>query len=276
MSEIIEPGGVCFQQSPCGVLIADDQGTILQINPALEAMLGVPAEHFIGTTRETLEPAAYRCLFDGAGTILVAGPDVNQQRWLSCTESEGSAYSVKFYLDVTEQVLMQQQISALQEQVNDLTITDALTGLANPRALSRALNSQVTRSRRYNNPLCLAVVALVDHASPGTKLSDEAVLAASRYLRERLRWVDTIARWDHDHFIIILPETVADDANDLISQISVGFLEDEEASRPQGHHLELRFGLAQWNKGNDSQMLMDRAAQALSSTREMLVAVSNT
>ena len=70
-----------------------------------------------------------------------------------CKEFEGSTQIFKFFEEVTEQVKLKQENSALQQQVEELTITDELTGLANPRALNRALSSQVTRSRRYNNPL---------------------------------------------------------------------------------------------------------------------------
>ena len=119
---------------------------------------------------------------------------------------------------------LKQEVNALHQQVEDLTITDELTGLANPRALNSALNSQVTRSRRYNNPLCLAVMELVDETDPEASLSDDAILATSRHLRDRLRWVDTIARWDHNHFVVILPETNAEHGSDLIGQDQRGIL----------------------------------------------------
>jgi len=265
MSQNSEIETTCFQRSPCGVLVMDKERTILQLNSALASMLGLPAEQLVGKNHKTLQPTACQCLLNGEGLIQLTGTGINQEKWLFCTEVEESTQIVKFFQDATEQIALKQQISALHQQVEDLTITDELTGLANPRALNRALSSQVTRSRRYNNPLCLAVIELVDESNPQASLSDDVVLAASRHLRDRLRWVDTIARWDHNHFIVILPETNAEHGSDLIGKISSGFCDIEIPWLGENQTLKLRFGLAQWIKGNDSRMLMDRAAQNLNS-----------
>jgi len=276
MSQNSETETICFQRSPCGVLILDKAGSILKLNEALAAMLALPADQFLGKTRETLQPVVCQGLFKGDGLIHFAGPEMQQEKWLLCTEFEGSTHTTKFYQDVTGQVKLQQRVDALQQQVEDLTITDALTGLANPRAFNNALNSQVTRSRRYNNPLCLAIMELVDETDPGASLSDDAILATSRHLRDRLRWVDTIARWDHNHFVTILPETNAEHGSELIGQISAGFSDIVMPSLQQDQTLKLKFGLAQWMKGNDAQMLMERAAQSLNSQSEELLETAAT
>jgi len=268
MSQNSETETICFERNPCGMLIMSVDGSILQLNSALASMLGLPANSLLGKNHETLKPAVYQRLLKGEGLMHLAGPGIEQEKWLFCTEFQGSAEIIKFYQDITEQMKMKQQINALQQQVEELTITDELTGLANPRALNRALNTQVTRSRRYQNPLCLAVMELVDTGDLAAPLSDDAILATSRHLRDRLRWVDTIARWDHNHFIVILPETNTEDGSDLIAKICAGFSDIEIPSQQKGQTLELRFGLAQWLKGNDSRILMERAAEALNSHEE--------
>ena len=268
MSRSSEFETICFQQNPCGVLVMDIQRTVLQLNPALESMLGLPASRLVGKNHETVQPNAYQCLLKGEGLTHLTGTGIEQEKWFLCKEFEGSTQIFKFFEEVTEQVKLKQENSALQQQVEELTITDELTGLANPRALNRALSSQVTRSRRYNNPLCLAVLELVDESNPEASLSDETILTASRHLRDRLRWVDTIARWDHNHFVVILPETKHEDGNDLIGKISASFTETTLPPVTGNHTLKLRFGLAQWMKGNDSRLLMERAALALNSSRE--------
>lgn len=268
MSQNSEIETICFQRSPCGVLIMDKERTILQSNTALASMFGLPVDRLVGKNHETLQPAAYQNLLEGEGLMHLAGAGIEQEKWFFCSEFEGPNRTLKFYQDVTEQVELKQENNALHQQVEELTITDELTGLANPRALKSALNSQVTRSRRYGNPLCLVVMELVDQGDPEPSLSEDAILAVSRHLRDRLRWVDTIARWDHNHFVVILPETNAEHGNGLIGKISAGFPDINVPSMPGGHTLNLRFGLAQWIKGNDSRMLMERAAQALNSSEE--------
>lgn len=268
MSQNSEIHSTFFKHCPCGVLVTDREGSILQLNEAMASMLGGRADGFEGKTAETLQPAAYQCLFKKDGIIHLAGPGIEQEKWLTCTEIEEPSGIVRFYQDITQQVRLQQKVNALLQQVEDLTITDELTGLANPRALNRALSSQVTRSRRYDNPLCLAAIELVDANNPQADISDDAILAASRHLRDRLRWVDTIARWDHNHFVVILPETNTEHGTQLIEKICEGFSDIDITSLQEGQTPQLRFGLAQWKKGDDSRLLMERAVQMLNSQGE--------
>jgi diguanylate cyclase (GGDEF)-like protein len=252
---------ICLQHAPCGMLILDQTGVIVASNRQLHEWLGSTESTLVGQSRQGLEQAGLKALFTEQELAHLAPPGAAGERWLLCSQHETEAgETVRFYLDVSSQVRAEEQIALLQQQVEDLTITDALTGLANPRALNRALNSQVTRSRRYNNPLCLVLMELSDTSNPDAALSDDQILAASRYLRDRLRWVDTIARWDHNHFLIILPETHTEDGNALIEKISSEFQEIASEIQADGQTLGLHFGLAQWMKGNDSRMLMDRAA----------------
>ena len=263
MIEYSEFAEACLQNSPCGTLVLDDAGRIHWMNRALEEMLEISAERMQGKTTDNLPSATHQELFDGEGLLHLQGAGTAQERWLQCTVAKQGKLTCKFYLDVTESVQLRSVTDDLQQQVEELTITDELTGLANQRALNRALSTQVTRSRRYNNPLSLAVVELADDANPEPTFDDDIILGTSRYLRDRLRWVDLIARWDHNHFVVVLPETNAEDARSLVSGISEGFEQAPISAESKQGQLRLRFGLAQWQKGNDSRLLMERAAEDL-------------
>jgi len=235
-----------LNNSPCGMLLLDRSGCILQLNPALETLLGHTTEQLQGQSAETLSFPALKGLFEGEGLVHLASPGVRQERWLDCkiSRSPGATHVILFFLDVTEQVRLREEVEQLRRQIEELTITDELTGLSNRRALNRALSTQVTRSRRYQNPLSLAVLELMDESDPAAELSDGDLLAASQYLRDRLRWVDVIARWDHNHFVIVLPETNAHDGTDLIDKISREFTPQQLQQSIQDRALTLHFGLA--------------------------------
>ena len=254
-----------LDDSPCGMLLLDRSGCILQLNPALETMLGHTTEQLLGQRLETLSFPALKGLFKGEGLVHLASPGVRRERWLDCkrSRSSGAAQAILFFQDVTEQVRLSEEVEQLRRQVEELTITDELTGLSNQRALNRALSTQVTRSRRYQNPLSLAVLELSEESDPAAELSDGDLLGASRYLRDRLRWVDVIARWDHNHFVIVLPETNARDGAELINKISREFTPQQLPQTVQNQSLTLRFGLAEWQKGDDPRLLMERAAKDL-------------
>lgn len=253
----------CLQTNPCGVLILDQSGSITWLNPALEAMLALKSDQLVGQNREGFPFTTHRGLFKDAGLMHLFGPGVEQERWLLCTvetlnDPDPANHTIKYFQDVTEQVQLREENQRLQKQVEELAITDELTGLANRQSLTRALNAQVARSRRYQNPLSLAVIALEDSETDET-LPNDAILAISRYLRDRLRWVDLIARWDHNQFIAILPETKLQDGTDLLDKVRAEFadLSWPESFNPE--NLSLQFGLAEWNKGQDARLLLKQA-----------------
>ncbi len=164
--------------------------------------------------------------------------------------------------DSSELELLREENRRLKQQVEELSITDELTGLTNRRALKRALETQVTRSRRYHNPLSVMLieVALEDSTEePG----DEIILAVSRFLGESLRWVDMIARWDKQQFILVLPETAIDDGQRLLQKIRQGFGQSELFTQFSDSSTLLYVGLAEWQKGDDVRLLLQRASKAL-------------
>jgi diguanylate cyclase (GGDEF)-like protein len=266
----------CLQNSPCGMLVVDDAGIVQRINRSLEEMLDISAERIQGKSLESLRNTVHKALLGEAGLLHLSGPGMTRERWLQCTVRQLGPMTGRYYLDVSELVQLREEAESLRQQVEELTITDELTGLANRRALNRALNTQVTRSRRYANPLSLAVIELRDESAPEARFDADTILTTSRYLRDRLRWVDLIARWDHNHFVVVLPETNAEDGRRLIHDISEGFdqVALPEASRQQS--LSLRFGLAQWQKGNDSRLLMDRAAEDMNAGQTTRLTASAT
>ncbi|WP_428623210.1 diguanylate cyclase domain-containing protein [Sedimenticola sp.] len=252
-----------LQTVPCGVLIFDQQGAISWLNPALEGMLGLNTEQLVGQTLEQFPFTTHRGLFKGTGLMHLFGSGVEQERWLHCTvvtpeSTDPQIHTVKYFQDVTELVRLQEENQRLKKQVEELAITDELTGLANRQSLTRALNAQVARSRRYQNPLSLAVIQLNDNQSEAP-LQDEVILEVSRYLRDRLRWVDLIARWQHNQFIIILPETNLQDGQDLLDKIMASFPELLLPAQHDASRLQLQCGLAEWHKGQDARLLMKQA-----------------
>lgn len=252
-----------LQDAPCGVMFFNRDGCISWLNPALERMLGLTADQLVGQSREQFPFTSHRGLFKESGLMHLFGSGVEQERWLQCTAvtppaTDPDMYQVKFFQDITELVQLQEENQRLNQQVQELAITDELTGLANRQALTRALNSQVARSRRYQNPLTLAVIQLADRDGAGA-IPDEVILAVSRYLRDRLRWVDMIARWEESQFIIILPETSLQQGHDLMDKMLASF---SELALPAPHttgSLALQFGLAEWRKGQDARLLMKQA-----------------
>jgi len=224
-----------------GLLLVDDDRRIAWANNTLIRMLDLDGTELSGRRLEDL-PEATRRLLSSEPSVLA----VNSGRWIRRElHADGNGSQLLAISDVSAQEQLAEENARLRQQVEDLKLTDELTGLPNKRAISQALDLHISRSRRLplsNEPLLLAI---------------------SRFLRDRLRWVDQIARWDENVFLLVLPETTAPDARGLIEKINA-----EQAGMPLPEQLadqrpRLAFGLACWQKGDDMRTLLRSALRDL-------------
>ncbi len=243
---------------PVGILVVDAEENICWINTPLREMLELGDESLIGPARAVLSADAYQVLFAG-DTLLHLRSDSAGERWLRCDIHQGEdecqqVVNIHYYQDVSEQMAAQLACDSLRQRVDDLTLTDELTGLANKRALIHSLVSQVTRSRRYANPLSLMMVR-VDSDDP---LDGQTMLAISHSLRDRLRWADFIGRYEENLFMLILPET----NHEALLVLRDKIVQEVPNSVPEGK-FSLKLGLAEWQKGYDPRRLIDKALHEL-------------
>jgi len=263
-----------FKLCPSGLIAQDHDGCILGANSALEKITGLSAAQLLASEQEE-SASIIHCLLDEDELIHMHSAD--NDHWLQRETSEldfpGGQITLHYYQDVTETQRLREEINRLQHHTQELTITDELTGLANKRALSQILEAQVTRSRRYKNPLSLALAEIVPSSNSTGKpphLPDELLLTVSCYLRDRLRWADVLGRWDSNRFMLMLPETSEEDARTLIENISNGVADAIIIEGEQNSGFTLNFGLAEWTKGLDTRRLIKQVEQAVNSTETPL------
>lgn len=97
------------------------------------------------------------------------------------------------------------------EQYQQMSLTDALTGLPNRRYLEERLFEEVERSKRHGTPLCFMLID-IDHFKNfndvyGHTNADLVLIKTAAILRRSVRAIDMPARYAGDEFCIILPET---------------------------------------------------------------------
>lgn len=263
-----------FQTSPIGLMVLDAEEKIRAVNPALEALLEQPSDSLCGQDSNSMPDSALKALFNEDEKVHLNSSVKNcwlQRRVQTLTSADGATLALHHFQDVTEFHRLQEENQRLRQQVEELAITDELTGLANQRALSQMLTAQVTRSRRYQNPLSLMMVEIdaLGNESDSTP-SNDLILAISHYLRDRLRWADVIGRWDERQFVLMLPETPGRAAQTLLEKIS-GDVSSIGACKGHDSGFRLRFGLVEWRKGLDTRKMIDQLKQALTSEEAIVV-----
>lgn len=264
-----------LQAAPFGVLILDSNKCVRWLNKMAEEFLDVEAEHLIGQGRDTLPSDDLDEIFEPKEILSI--PMGSGTRWLKCwhlplridNEITGEIY---FYIDITEYRQVQAERDQLAEDLSRQSVRDPLTGLPNRRGLMQGLEPQVSRSRRYQNPLSIIRLQIDDLDQMdnryGATTTDRVVLTIGHMLRDQTRWADLIGRFDADEFILVLPETTKGTAVRLAEKFCK-WVRDQKIVAVDGSEISAisRCGVTEYIKGDDTAKLMRRANKALQSIK---------
>lgn len=144
--------------------------------------------------------------------------------------------------------------------------TDALTGLANARTLSRILELEVARAGRQGTDLSVALFDVDDlagaNADGGPGAGDDILREVAATLAESIRLVDTVARWGGDEFLVVAPGS----AGMTVAQRVIDALAARPAST--GRQISVSVGVARFpTDGASSEQLIEAARTALGTAK---------
>lgn len=177
-------------------------------------------------------------------------------------------YRLKTLQQADNLTLSNQALERLNQELLEQASRDYLTGIPNRRRFSLTLPHEIERARRYQRPLCLAVLDL-DHFKQlndryGHAAGDAALCHTTNLLNSGLRQSDLLARLGGEEFGLVLPETALSGA-----ALFVDRLRSQLESQPllfdgQTIHITLSAGIAQLeHSDNNADSLFSRADQAL-------------
>lgn len=160
------------------------------------------------------------------------------------------------------------ELMIVNEELERLAVSDALTGAFNRRYFMQAAEREVERAQRYARPLSVVLWDL-DHFKRvndrfGHLVGDALLCAAVHRAQTLLRDSDVLARYGGEEFVALLPETSLDDAQTLAerirSRLNAEPLQTDKGAVP----MSASFGVAQWTCTDTTvHALLDRADQAL-------------
>ena len=104
----------------------------------------------------------------------------------------------------------------LFEQIQNMAVTDSLTGAYNRRYFYEYAENEIARSRRYQTEMSLLMID-IDHFKEvndkfGHLVGDETLKMVVKACLEMLRKVDLLCRFGGEEFTVLLPRTMEKDA----------------------------------------------------------------
>ena len=160
-------------------------------------------------------------------------------------------------------------------QVEARAIHDRLTGIPNRETLLAILGSEVERAVRHYKPLSLAFIDIVRfkpvNDTYGHNSGDAVLRQVANLIADGVRVSDTFGRYGGEEFMLILPETVPEDAVRLAEELRT--LVQQETLRIAGDQtlkLTISVGVA-GGRGAELQldMLVDRADAAMYAAKSL-------
>ncbi len=189
-------------------------------------------------------------------------------------ENGNVTHVIEYTRDITERKKAEQVKRRLIESLEHLSKTDSLTGLTNRRALTDSLIYEVDRARRYGSDLSLILCDIDSfkaiNDTYGHDAGDRALQIISETLKAQLRKADIAGRYGGDEFMLILPETSLEGAENLADKL-LAIVRATSLQAPAGHAvpLSISIGVAGLKASDGSvDALVKRADKALYSSKQ--------
>lgn len=156
------------------------------------------------------------------------------------------------------------KLSAINKELERLSVTDRLTGLYNRMKLDEVFDTEIKLAIRYTQPFSIIMVD-IDHFKVvndtyGHQVGDKVLIKFADILQVNTRETDVVGRWGGEEFMVICRRTDR-----------VGVLELAEKLRqtvqdhpfPVVQHKTASFGVTTWLDDDKPENMVARADEAL-------------
>jgi diguanylate cyclase (GGDEF)-like protein len=158
-------------------------------------------------------------------------------------------------------------LSNYQNKLEEMATTDKLTGLNNRQMFDPILEQKFHSAIRQNSPLSLAILDIDKFKSIndlyGHPFGDKVLQEAALLLKNTVRKSDVLCRWGGEEFVILFPDTDAQQAQEIVLKIQQLFSQHQFSYQQQDFNIYWSVGVADKGQNDQPADLVLRADQAL-------------
>lgn len=189
---------------------------------------------------------------------------------INVTNKRDEIHFTKMDLEMLKAVTDQAAVAINKAQLQEMAVTDFLTGLYIRRYFMVKLQDELHRAERYNKVFSV-IMADIDkfkniNDTYGHTEGDRVLKEAGRFLQRNIRQIDVIARYGGEEFVILFPETDKKVAYALAERLRKGFSQIKLNNLPK---ISISLGIASYPEdGKAIEDLIKNADKAMYSAKQ--------
>ena len=237
---------------PGAVAVLDVEGRVVWGNAELAELLRRDPADIVGVSAEALQLPLPEP--DAVPSPTMGSRIVEKGRLVGVWQNVGAAtFKGRVLLMMDKKYAIDWFLDVLSSGSFDPSITSRLLSR---NALLNRLQLEVSRSRRYANPLSCLVIRIDNVNGDKQSRNDTIHSLIASTVTELLRWVDVLGQWSDQALVVILPET-AEVAADQLAEKLARAIDDNLAH--DASNVSINVGASTWRKGDDAGRLVRRA-----------------
>jgi len=180
---------------------------------------------------------------------------------------------VSIFEDITKRKHAEEELRESEKRYLELSITDGLTKLYNTRHCYNILEAEVARANRFKHPLSILMMDIDNfkrfNDTYGHMEGDNVLIRFADVLCRSIRKIDYACRYGGEEFVVILPETIADQGIILAERIRKTFKKEVfTAKKGINEHVTVSIGVAQITPQEGLTEFIKRADKRLYKAKE--------
>ncbi|MDX1294972.1 MAG: diguanylate cyclase, partial [Sulfurimonadaceae bacterium] len=256
------------------VLITDRSGLIEYVNDAFVEHTGYEREEVYGKNARLLKSGEHdQPFYKGLWSTILSG-NVFKGRVINRKKDGEIFYEQKTITPIKDKVgnivtfvstsKDITQTVEMEERLEQMAMTDKLTGINNRHRFEELYNQEIERVSRYESPVSM-IMFDIDHFKKindtyGHDVGDKVLKQIVRVVGNCIRKVDIFARWGGEEFLILCPETTVEDAMLLANKMR---REIEDTEFETVGSVKASFGVSGFIHGENKENLFKRVDNAL-------------
>jgi diguanylate cyclase (GGDEF)-like protein len=188
---------------------------------------------------------------------------------LSFVMTIGQCAYIGFFGNSMRRTLHQRSIELkiANQRIEELAQIDELTGVLNRRHIMKCLNEEMARAQRSNIPCSVALIDLDFFKRIndrfGHPAGDEALRTFAISIFANIRTIDKLGRYGGEEFLLILPDTVNDQAVRTLDRLRSIVSQVDWTAISENFNLTMSAGICSVRETDSAEDILARADVAL-------------